>query len=40
MCKELCKLDRLFPPDDLWLEYYNVVDLNVIIKRNKKQSLL
>lgn len=35
MCKELCKLDRLFPPDDLWREYYNVVDLNVIIKRIK-----
>jgi predicted helicase len=29
---ELCKLDPLFPPNKLWVEYYNVKDLEEIIK--------
>jgi superfamily II DNA or RNA helicase len=36
---ELCKIDELFPPNGLWVEYYNVKDLKHIIKitNNKKQ---
>ena len=29
---ELCKIDSLFPPNKLWIEYYNVKDLEEIIK--------
>jgi hypothetical protein len=29
---ELCKIDPLFPPNKLWVEYYNVKDLQEIIK--------
>jgi superfamily II DNA or RNA helicase len=28
---ELCKIDILFPPNGLWVEYYNVKDLRYII---------
>jgi hypothetical protein len=28
---ELCKIDSLFPPNGLWVEYYNVKDLRDII---------
>lgn len=28
---ELCKIDVLFPPNDLWVEYYNIKDLRDII---------
>ena len=28
---ELCKIDALFPPNGLWVEYYNVKDLRKII---------
>jgi superfamily II DNA or RNA helicase len=31
VCYELCKLDKNFPPDDLWIDYYNVNDLSNII---------
>ena len=31
VCSELCKLDPLFPPDGLWVEYYNMKDLRDII---------
>jgi hypothetical protein len=36
---ELCKLDPLFPPNGLWVEYYNVKDLRdiIIIVNNKKK---
>jgi len=39
VCTELCKLDILFPPNELWVEYYNVKDLRDIITiiNNKKQ---
>ena len=40
VCKKLCKLDPLFPPNDLWIEYYNVKDLqDIIIIVNKKKKL-
>lgn len=29
--RELCNLDSLFPPYDLWCDYYNVINLNEII---------
>jgi hypothetical protein len=29
--RELCKIDVLFPPVGLWVEYYNVKDLRDII---------
>jgi superfamily II DNA or RNA helicase len=40
---ELCKVDSLFPPSDLWVEYYNVRDLRdliIIIPTNKKVGLI
>jgi hypothetical protein len=30
-CSELCKLDQRFPPNGMWVEYYNVKDLRNII---------
>jgi len=38
---ELCKIDALFPPNGLWVEYYNVKDLRdiiTIINKKKKSS--
>ena len=37
---ELCKIDPLFPPSGLWIEYYNVKDLQdlINIKNNKKKN--
>jgi superfamily II DNA or RNA helicase len=38
--KELCKIDTLFPPNGLWVEYYNVKDLRDIITiTNKKKKI-
>jgi superfamily II DNA or RNA helicase len=31
VCYELCKLDNLFPPHDLWIEYYKVKEIKDII---------
>ena len=31
ICEELCKLDVLFPPQDLWTDYYDVKDLKQLI---------
>ena len=40
VCKELCKLDNNFPPNGLWVEYYNVKDLrDIIIIVNKKKKM-
>ena len=37
---ELCKIDILFPPNGLWVEYYNVNDLrDIIIITNKKKKM-
>ena len=37
---ELCKIDVLFPPNGLWVEYYNVKDLRDIITiTNMKKKL-
>ena len=37
---ELCKIDTLFPPNGLWVEYYNVKDLRDIITiTNKKKKM-
>jgi superfamily II DNA or RNA helicase len=39
ICNELCKLDPLFPPFGLWVDYYNVNDLrDVIVISNKKKK--
>lgn len=39
VCNELVKIDTLFPPNGLWVEYYNVKDLRDIITIiNKKKS--
>ena len=32
ICKELCKLDSKFPPNGLWIEYYDITDLKDIFK--------
>jgi superfamily II DNA or RNA helicase len=36
---KLCKIDALFPPNELWVEYYNVKDLRdiITITNNKKK---
>jgi len=35
---ELCALDPMFPPNDLWVDYYGVKDLRDIINtRNRKK---
>lgn len=37
---KLCKIDALFPPNDLWCEYYNIKDLTeIIIVTNKKKKM-
>ena len=37
---ELCKIDALFPPNGLWVEYYNIKDLqDVITIINKKKKM-
>jgi len=37
---ELCKIDILFPPNGLWVEYYNVKDLRDLITiTNKKKKM-
>ena len=37
---ELCKIDALFPPTGLWVEYYNVKDLRDLITiTNKKKKM-
>ena len=40
LSKELCKIDVMFPPNGLWVEYYNVKDLqDIIIITNKKKMM-
>ena len=40
VCKKLCELDNNFPPNGLWVEYYNVKDLrDIIIIVNKKKKM-
>lgn len=42
VCDELCKIDASFPPNDLWIEYYGVNNLQDIIianDRNNKKKL-
>lgn len=35
--KKLCEMDCLYPPGDLWLDYYNIMDLNeIIVIKHKK----
>ena len=37
---ELCKIDVLFPPNGLWVEYYNVKDLRDLMDiTNKKKKM-
>jgi superfamily II DNA or RNA helicase len=38
--KLLKKLDDIFPPYDLWCEYYDINDLTEIIKQNKNEELV
>lgn len=35
---ELCKIDKMFPPVGLWVDYYNVKELKEIIDVNKKKK--
>ena len=40
VCCELCKLDKEFPPNGLWVEYYNINDLrDIILIINKKKKM-
>jgi hypothetical protein len=38
ICKELCKLDKNFPPKDLWIDYYDVKNLANIINIDSKKK--
>lgn len=38
VCNKLCSLDNKFPPNDLWVEYYKVKELNDIIKISTRQK--
>lgn len=38
VCKKLCIIDNNFPPNGLWVEYYNVKDLGEIISVNNKKK--
>lgn len=45
VCIRLCEIDPLFPPNDLWIDYYNLKHLNeIIIKKrttkNKRKVIL
>ena len=40
VCNELCKIDSLFPPNGLWVEYYNIKDLRYIINIKYKTKKL
>jgi superfamily II DNA or RNA helicase len=40
VCYELCKLDPMFPPNGLWVDYYRVKDLrDIIIISPKKKKI-
>ena len=40
VCNELCKIDPLFPPNGLWVEYYKVNTLeNIIIMTPEKKKI-
>jgi hypothetical protein len=40
ICEELCKIDDKFPPEGLWVEYYNIKSLQDIITIvNKKKKI-
>ena len=37
--EEICKNDKKFPPSDLWIDYYDVRELDDIINiKNKKKK--
>ena len=38
VCTGLCKIDTQFPPNGLWVEYYNVKDLRDIIELSNKKK--
>ena len=41
ICNKLCILDNLFPPNKLWIDYYNVKNLqDIIILKNKKKKIV
>ena len=44
VCNDLCIKDALFPPNGLWVEYYNVKDLRdiiiIIISKKKKMGAI
>lgn len=40
VCEELCKKDLLFPPSDLWIDYYNIKSLQEMIQYTIKKKLI
>ena len=38
VCNKLCEIDKSFPPNDLWSEYYNKDLQDIIIITNKKKK--
>lgn len=40
VCSELCKMDRMFPPCDLWVDYYNMKELSNIITFPKTKIII
>ena len=40
VCRELCQIDRMFPPCGLWVDYYGVRELSDIISISVKKKRL
>jgi hypothetical protein len=38
VCSYLNKIDKLFPSNDLWIDYYNIKTLSEIIKISGKKK--
>jgi len=41
VCEQLCEIDEMFPPNEMWIDYYQVKNLSDIfnIKPHKKKKL-
>ena len=44
ICDNLCEIDQMFPPNDLWIDYYNINNLQdlimITIISKKKENLV
>ena len=42
VCEQLCKIDEMFPPNEMWIDYYQIKNLSILfnIKPKKKKKLI